>query len=46
MKARLPGALAIDIGANVGNHALYYALNGARVLAFEPNPAVVLVRRR
>lgn len=31
--------LVLDIGANVGNHALYLAaVAGCRVLAFEPNP--------
>jgi FkbM family methyltransferase len=31
-----PGVL--DIGANIGHHALYYALTGATGIAFEPNP--------
>ena len=30
--------VAIDIGANVGNHALFLAPRFARVLAFEPHP--------
>jgi FkbM family methyltransferase len=39
MAARLqPGELVLDIGANVGNHALYLAaLADARIVAFEPN---------
>ncbi|RKF17296.1 FkbM family methyltransferase [Roseovarius spongiae] len=34
------GAHVIDIGANVGNHALYFAtrLKAARVVVVEPNP--------
>lgn len=34
------GAHIIDIGANVGNHALYFAtrMSAARVIAVEPNP--------
>ena len=34
------GAHIIDIGANVGNHALYFAtrMNAARVVVAEPNP--------
>lgn len=31
--------LALDVGANIGNHALYLAaIVGCRVIAFEPNP--------
>ena len=39
MRMRLaPGDLVLDVGANVGNHALYLAaVAGARVIAFEPN---------
>lgn len=33
-----PGGVCIDIGANVGNHALFFADHFAEVLAFEPNP--------
>lgn len=33
------GCTVLDIGSNVGNHAVYYARCGARrVYAFEPNP--------
>lgn len=29
----------VDVGANIGNHALFFAkVTGAKVLAFEPNP--------
>ena len=36
----------IDIGANVGHHSLYYALQGAEVLSFEPNPAAMRLLKR
>ena len=29
----------LDIGANIGNHAIYFAKLFGRVLAFEPNPS-------
>lgn len=33
------GAKILDVGANVGNHALFFALNGAdQVIVVEPNP--------
>lgn len=32
------GATALDVGANVGNHSLYFASRFKRVLSFEPNP--------
>lgn len=32
------GEIAIDCGANVGEHTLLMAKNGATVYAFEPNP--------
>lgn len=36
-----PGGLFVDIGANIGNHALFAAGPcDARVLAFEPSPAL------
>jgi len=36
-----PGGLFVDVGANIGNHALFAAaVCGARVLAFEPAPAL------
>lgn len=35
-----PGATFIDIGANIGNHGLYFArkLGAAKVIPIEPNP--------
>lgn len=32
------GGLCLDIGANIGNHALFFAPHYTQVLAFEPNP--------
>jgi len=34
----LRGRSIVDIGANIGDTALYYASKGAHVLAFEPDP--------
>lgn len=34
----LAGCDVIDVGANVGDTALYFASKGARVFAFEPDP--------
>jgi FkbM family methyltransferase len=41
------GGTFLDIGANVGNHALYVAtfLHAARVVCLEPNPAAVTILR-
>lgn len=38
-----PGATFIDIGANIGNHGLYFArkLGAARVIPIEPNPVAL-----
>lgn len=30
--------VVIDVGAHVGNHALYFSRHAKRVIAFEPNP--------
>jgi FkbM family methyltransferase len=42
----LSNSTVVDVGANVGDSALYFASKGARVLAFEPDPAnyVQLIR--
>jgi FkbM family methyltransferase len=32
------GGVCLDIGANIGNHAVFFADHFAEVLAFEPNP--------
>ena len=41
--ARLPGRTrcCVDVGANIGNHCLFFSRRFARVLAFEPNPLAV-----
>jgi FkbM family methyltransferase len=41
------GGIFLDVGANVGNHALYAAkfLNATKVIAIEPNPAAYLILR-
>jgi FkbM family methyltransferase len=33
-----PGRLCVDAGANIGNHALFFATGHERVVAFEPHP--------
>jgi FkbM family methyltransferase len=35
-----PGGLCLDIGANIGNHALFFAEHFDEVLAFEPHPRI------
>ena len=42
-KSELKGTLALDVGANIGNHSLYFSKYFARVIAFEPNPRAVSV---
>ena len=34
------GGVALDIGANVGNHSLFFARHLRRVHSFEPNPMI------
>ncbi|WP_282266841.1 FkbM family methyltransferase [Stenotrophomonas sp. PS02298] len=41
-----PGDLVVDVGANVGNHTVFFALvKGCKVFSFEPNPAALLYLR-
>ena len=37
--AKNKGGIAIDIGANIGNHSLFFAKKFKRVVAFEPVPS-------
>lgn len=42
-----PGGVALDVGANIGNHALYFAaVMGLRTWAFEPVETNLAVLRR
>ena len=41
-----PGDLVIDAGANIGYMSLLAATAGARVIAFEPNPALLPILRQ
>ncbi|MBN3789413.1 FkbM family methyltransferase [Burkholderia sp. Ac-20353] len=42
-----PGQLILDVGANIGNHALYMAMvSGSEVIAFEPNAELCDALRR
>jgi FkbM family methyltransferase len=34
----VPGGVCLDVGANIGNHAVFFADHFSEVLAFEPNP--------
>lgn len=41
------GDWVVDVGANIGNHAIYFAgVCGCNVIAFEPNPAAADLLRR
>jgi len=41
------GTTVVDVGANVGNHSVFYALSGAgRVYPFEPHPRANALLRR
>lgn len=43
----LDPSVVVDVGANIGNHAVYFAkIIGARVHAFEPNPAAYVLLRK
>lgn len=46
--ARLPeAACVVDVGANIGNHTVYFAhIVGASTIAIEPNPAALEILRR
>ena len=41
-----PGDLIVDVGANVGNHSVYLAAHGRRVVAIEPNAELAEAIRR
>lgn len=42
-----PGDWVVDAGANIGNHAVYFAgICGCHVMAFEPNPVAAEILRR
>ena len=42
LKGKFPeGAVALDIGANIGNHAIYLSRDFAEIHCFEPNPHAV-----
>src|SRR5215469_6000891 len=42
----LTGARVLDIGANIGDTAVYFGARGAHVVAFEPDPEMCALARR
>nr|WP_246361773.1 FkbM family methyltransferase [Neomicrococcus lactis] len=41
------GGLVVDVGANIGNHSIYFAASkGAKVVAFEPQPQIARILQR
>ena len=45
LEERFRTGRALDIGANIGNHALYYARKFGKVDAFEPHPRIANLLR-
>jgi FkbM family methyltransferase len=43
--ARFAVSVALDVGANIGNHSLFFSRYFARVIAVEPNPVTLHVLR-
>lgn len=44
-RARFAAGVALDVGANIGNHSLYFSRYFRRVLSVEPNPVTLHVLR-
>ncbi|MBO6563633.1 MAG: FkbM family methyltransferase [Pseudomonadales bacterium] len=44
-KEKFLNGVAIDVGANIGNHALFFSSRFQKVIAFEPNPTAALFLR-
>ena len=42
----LAGGCVLDIGANIGDTAVYFGARGARVVAYEPDPEMCALARR
>ena len=43
---RIPkGSLVLDVGMNIGNHSLFFAANGHKVIAFEANPKMSAIAK-
>jgi FkbM family methyltransferase len=42
----LSGKMVLDVGANIGDTAVYFAERGATVVAFEPDPEMCALARR
>ena len=40
-----PDAICLDVGANIGNHSVFFSERFSKVIAFEPNPRVALLLR-
>jgi FkbM family methyltransferase len=44
-KLSRPGAVVLDVGANIGNHTVFFSRYFQRVIAFEPNPVAQHILR-
>lgn len=40
LENKIHGGVMLDVGANIGNHALYLAKNFEKIICLEPNPVV------
>ena len=47
MLRRIPkDSVILDVGMNIGNHALFFSANGYKVFGFEANPKMIAIAKK